>query len=270
MTRARTLAPRPVTPVTLAAALVDDAVRDLDAGTPTAVVRAALVRAQGLLAGHDAYPRTMSGPPSEALARLAERTASHDWAAHDGVVPLEQEMLSGHLEGSLLALLVALGGARRVLEVGLFTGYSALAMAEALPSDGEVVACEIDPGVAALARESLDSSEAGRRVRVEVGPAAETLGMLAGRGEVFDLVFVDADKTGYPGYVAQVLDAGLLRVGGLLCVDNTMLQGEPWSEHPTEAGAAVHAASRLLAEDPRVAPVLVPLRDGLTLARRLA
>ena len=175
-------------------------------------------------------------------------------------------MLSGHVEGRFLHFLVKITRARRVLEIGMFTGYSALAMAEALPDDGELVACEVDPVAAAFGRECLAGSPAGHRIRIEVGPAADTLATLV--GQRFDLVFVDADKAGYASYLDTVLDGELLAPGGVVCVDNTLMQGQPWTGERTPNGEAISAFNRSVADDPRVEQVLVPLRDGLTLIRR--
>ena len=178
-------------------------------------------------------------------------------------------MLSGHVEGQLLQLLIHVTRARRVLEIGMFTGYSALAMAEALPADGAVVACELDPAVAAFAAESFAGSPAGSKIDVRVGPALDTLAGLA--GTAFDLIFLDADKAGYVDYLAAILDTELLTPHGLLCVDNTLLQGEPWATaEPSGNGRAIDRFNQTLAGDPRVAQVLLPVRDGLTLVRRLS
>nr|WP_281374003.1 class I SAM-dependent methyltransferase [Allobranchiibius huperziae] len=179
-------------------------------------------------------------------------------------------MLSGHVEGQLLKMLVHLTRAERVLEIGMFTGYSALAMAEALGPDGRVVACEIDEYVAAIARECLASSAEGHKVSVRVGPALDTLAELARAGQRFDLVFVDADKAGYTGYLNTVLELDLLSPHGVVCVDNTLLQGQPYLDGPpTSNGEAIAVFNREVARDPRVEQVLVPLRDGLTVIRRV-
>ncbi|MGL5910986.1 MAG: O-methyltransferase, partial [Phycicoccus sp.] len=159
--------------------------------------------------------------------------------------------------------------ARQVLEIGMFTGYSALAMAEALPAGGRVVACEVDADVAAFARRCFAASAAGDRIEVRVGAAEDTLAALAAAGEQFDLVFVDADKAGYTGYVATLLDTDLLAPHGLLCVDNTLMQGQPWAGPRTPNGEAVAAFNEYLAAEPRVEQVLLPLRDGVTLVRRV-
>ena len=176
-------------------------------------------------------------------------------------------MLSGHVEGQALKFLVHLARARRVLEIGMFTGYSALAMAEALPDDGVLVACEVDADVAALARECFAAAPGGEKIDVRVAPADDTLAALA--GQVFDLVFIDADKAGYLGYVERILETGLLRDGGVICVDNTLMQGQPWAGESTANGDAITAFNAAIADDPRVEQVLIPLRDGLTLIRRV-
>lgn len=260
---------RPVTPASILAADLDGLVRLVDRlGGVDPELDAGLRAAAELAAGLDPYLARCTTPESAALARLAERTRAEDWSRH-GTGALEQEMLSGHVEGQALKMLVHLAGARCVLEIGMFTGYSALAMAEALPADGRVVACEIDPGVAAFAQRCFDESGSGARIDVRVGPALATLSALAGAGEVFDLVFLDADKGGYLDYLAAVLDSGLLAPNGVVCVDNTLMQGRPWcSGEPTANGRAIARFNEAVAADPRVEQVLLPLRDGLTLIRR--
>ena len=230
--------------------------------TPAGILAAQLERASALAGGLEAYVTACTSPESPALARIAARTREREWEGG-----LEQEMLSGHAEGQLLKLLVRITRARRVLEIGMFTGYASLAMAEALPADGVVVACELDAEVAAHARESFASSPDGEKVDVRVGPALDTLDGLA--GETFDLVFLDADKPGYVAYYERLLDTGILAADGLLCADNTLLQGEPWLPDPSPNGAAIAAFNERVAADPRVEQVLLPLRDGITLIRRV-
>lgn len=256
---------RPVTPVGILAADLAaisarlEAAEGIDPGL-LSDVRAAAAMAAGL----DPYLARCTTPESPALARLAERTRAQDYdALGEG---LEQEMLSGHVEGQVLKLLVRIAGARRVLDIGMFTGYSALAMAEGVGEEGEVVACEIDPAVAALAQAAFDDSPDGHRIRVQVGPALATLEALAGQGERFDLAFLDADKGGYLACFRLLLDSGLIGSGGLVCADNTLLQGEPYATStPSANGAAIAAFNAAVAADPRVEQVLLPLRDGLTL-----
>ena len=210
-------APRPVTPSAVLAdrlAWIRDRVESMD--DVDAELVAEVRNAAELAAGVDPYTIRLTTPESPALRALAERTAQEDWGSRAGSGPatgLEQEMLSGHVEGATLRMLVRATGASRVLEIGMFTGYSALAMAEALPPDGRLVACEVDEYVARFAQECFAASPAGERISVRVGPALATLADLAAEGVAFDLVFVDADKAGYADYFATLLDTDLLAAG---------------------------------------------------------
>lgn len=263
--------PRPVTPSTILAAELTELSRllnsapDLDPG-----LKARLRKARDLAAGLDPYLDECTTPQSPELAALAERTREVAWDEHEpvsGSRSLEQEMLSGHVEGQLLKFLVHITRARRVLDIGMFTGYSALAMAEAVPADGEVVACEVDPFAADIARQGFAESVAGARIIVEIGPALDTLQRLTGR---FDLVFIDADKAGYLEYFHQIVDSDLLAPNAVIVVDNTLLQGEPYAPSMTRSvnGQAIADFNRIVADDPRVEQVMLPLRDGVTLIRR--
>ena len=252
---------RPVTPLGILAARLDAVCSRLDGAAPE--VRAEVEGIRDLAAGFEPYLEQHTSPESTGLAGLAGRTRSASWSG-----ALEAEMLSGHVEGRFLAFLLTMTRARRVLEIGMFTGYSALAMAEALPPEGRVVACELDAEVAAFARESFAAAADGSRIDVRVGPAAETLATLSEEGQVFDVVFVDADKAGYGGYLDTLLTTDLLAPDGLVAVDNTLMQGQPWAGPTTPNGEAVAAFNRQVSADPRVEQVLVPLRDGITLIRR--
>lgn len=221
-------------------------------------------RALALLRGLDPYLSACTSPPSAALRDLARRSDLHPW---DPERPLEAEMLSGHVEGVFLALLVRIAGARRVLDVGTFTGYSALAMAEAVGHDGTVVTCELDEGVAAMAAAAFATSPAGARIRLEVGPALDTLGRLAAE-EPFDLVFLDADKPGYLPVYRALHERRLVQPGSVIVADNTLLQGQPYGDPDADAnGRAIAEFNAAVAADDRVEQVLVPLRDGVTIAR---
>lgn len=271
MAEAVATVPRPVTPSTILAAELTELSRllnsapDLDPG-----LKARLRKARDLAAGLDPYLDECTTPQSHELAALAERTREVAWDEHEpvsGSRSLEQEMLSGHVEGQLLKFLVHITRARRVLDIGMFTGYSALAMAEAVPADGEVVACEVDPFAADIARQGFAESVAGARIIVEIGPALDTLQRLTGR---FDLVFIDADKAGYLEYFHQIVDSDLLAPNAVIVVDNTLLQGEPYAPSMTRSvnGQAIADFNRIVADDPRVEQVMLPLRDGVTLIRR--
>lgn len=265
---------RPVTPVGILAAKLESLtqkVAQIEHLDPA--FTAELHQAYELANGLDPYLDRCTTPESPALAALVERTQSEDWNKRftDGetVRHLEQEMVSGHVEGQFLKFLIHLTQARRVLEIGMFTGYSALAMAEALPTDGEVVACEVDTYAAEFAQRCFNDSPAGHKISVKVAPALETMQQLAANGEVFDLVFIDADKAGYLDYLNLLLTTGLLAPNGSIYADNTLMQGQPYVSETTPNGIAIANFNQAVADDPRVEQVLIPLRDGITLIRRV-
>jgi len=172
-------------------------------------------------------------------------------------------------QGQFLALLVKLIGARRVLEVGTFTGYSALCMAEALPEDGSLICCDIPGDYNATALRYWQEAGLAGRIDLRLAPALETLGEIErqGQGGQFDLVFIDADKANYPTYLEHALR--LLRVGGLAVFDNTLWSGRVLEEYPESADTrAIHVLNRALKTDARVDLSLLPLGDGLTLCRK--
>nr|WP_296765607.1 class I SAM-dependent methyltransferase [Rhodococcus sp. (in: high G+C Gram-positive bacteria)] len=265
---------RPVTPTTILAAELTGLADMLDSIDASAEFSARLRRARDLAVGLDPYLDTCTTAESSALAELSRRTREMEWTSRSivsGSGPLEQEMLSGHVEGRLLQFLVHLTGANRVLEIGMFTGYSALAMAEALEPGGEIVACEVDEFVADFARSCFSESAVGDRITIEVGPASDTLTRLNGSSAPFDLVFIDADKTGYLHYYRSLMDSDLLSPNAVIAVDNTLLQGTPYAgpDDRTANGDAVHEFNMFVAQDSRVEQVLLPIRDGVTLIRRV-
>ena len=174
------------------------------------------------------------------------------------------QMLSGRTEGQLLRLLIRMIGASRVLEVGTFTGYSALMMASALPANGELITLEMDPLAEAVARRYFAESEHGGKIRLLMGPALESLAGLSGP---FDFAFVDADKQNYPRYYDRILP--LLRPGGLLAVDNVLWSGRVLDPRDEET-RAIHELNERARTDPRVEHVLLTVRDGVLLARKRA
>ena len=264
---------RPVTPVGILAAKLESLVQQAaKVSSIDPIFKRELQQAYDLANGLDPYLDRCTTPESEALTALVRRTQLEDWSQRfsDGetVRHLEQEMLSGHVEGQFLKFLVRLTRAENVLEIGMFTGYSALAMAEALPDGGKLVACEVDAYVSAFAQKCFDDSSVGHKITVHVAPALDTLKTLESSGAVFDLVFIDADKPGYLDYLDILLKTSLLRPDGLICVDNTLMQGQPYLNGATPNGAAIAHFNEVVADDPRVEQVLLPLRDGLTLIRR--
>ncbi|MFC6712673.1 O-methyltransferase [Branchiibius cervicis] len=258
---------RPVTPVGLLADRLEALAVRAECEAPG--LAGELTELTRLAGGLESYVDRHTSPAGRNLVDLAAATARHDWTAHAGT-GLEQEMLSGHVEGQFLQILTAATGARRVLDVGMFTGYSALAMAQALPDGGRVVACEVDARVAAMASASFRAATHGDRIEIRLGPAGDTLRELAGAGQRFDLVFIDADKAGYADYLSVVLDA-LLAPGGLIVVDNTLMQGLPWTAPGSTPNAhAIGAFNDAVTADDRVRQVLLPLRDGITLIQRIS
>jgi caffeoyl-CoA O-methyltransferase len=199
------------------------------------------------------YAFDHTAPEPELLGKLSEETHAR--------MQMPQ-MLTGRLEGRLLKLLVQLSGARRVLELGTFTGYSALSMAEGMPEDGKVVTCEIEPAHAAMAQRYFDASPYGKKIEIRMGPASGTLAALKGQ---FDLAFIDADKENYPAYYESVVD--LIRPGGLILVDNTLWSGLVLKAHDRES-VAIDTLNKRIAKDGRVENVLLTVRDGLQLVRK--
>jgi caffeoyl-CoA O-methyltransferase len=172
-------------------------------------------------------------------------------------------MLTGRVEGALLRMLVRITGARRVVEIGCFTGYSALMMAEGLPEDGELVTCEILEEYASIAQGYFDRSPHGKKIRLALAPALETLGGIAD-GSV-DFVFIDADKELYPLYYEE--SVRILRSGGVIAADNVLWYGRVLSPQDEDSRAIV-SFNRIVRQDGRVEKVMLPVRDGVYLIRK--
>ena len=265
---------RPVTPWGILVQQLEQISNQAKTESVSEEFKTSLKEAYDLAAGLDPYLENCTTAESAALAKLTERTQKEDWSKRfdDGetVRALEQEMLSGHLEGQLLKMLVSISRSKRVLEIGLFTGYSALAIAEALPDDGYIIACEVDEYVSEFARKCFAESDHGKKIEVKVAPAIETMQQLLKDGESFDLAFIDADKGGYIDYLNLLLDSNLLAPDGFVCVDNTLMQGQPYlpENKRLENGRAIAKFNRFVTEDPRVEQVMIPIRDGLTIIKR--
>lgn len=169
-------------------------------------------------------------------------------------------------QGQFLALLVKLTGAKRLLEVGTFTGYSALCMAAALPDDGSLICCDMPGDYNATAQRYWQEAGLAGRIDLRLGPALETLAQM-NQQVPFDLIFIDADKANYPCYLEHALR--LLRVGGLAVFDNTLWSGRVLEDNPeSDDTRAIQALNRALKDDSRVDLSLLPLGDGLTLCRK--
>ena len=197
------------------------------------------------------YAGKLSAPEPELLAELARETRE---------TQKDPQMMVGHIEGMLLAVLVRLAGARRVLEIGTFTGYSALCIASALPDDGELITCDVDEQTTALARRYWDRSPHGRKIHLRLAPALDTMATLAGP---IDFAFIDADKPNYIHYWEAVLP--VVRAGGAIVADNVLWSGRVLE--PKEANdRALAAFNDHVRRDPRVRHVMLPVRDGITIA----
>jgi caffeoyl-CoA O-methyltransferase len=202
------------------------------------------------------------------LREIEDYAEAHSWAESNVCRLLREEtsrtmefpqMVVGPLEGAFLKMMVRLVGAGRVLEIGMFTGYSALCFAEALPADGRVITCEIDEKPAALARRYFARSPHGGRIEIRMGPALETLRTLAGP---FDLIFIDADKVNYVNYYRKALE--LVSPTGAILIDNVLWSGDVLKQPPPDQStAAIQELNRVVSSDPRVDAVMVTVRDGV-------
>jgi caffeoyl-CoA O-methyltransferase len=173
------------------------------------------------------------------------------------------QMMVGALEGQFLKMLVGITGARRILEIGMFTGYSTLALADALPKGGSIIACEIDPVAADIAKRYFAESANKDKVEVKVGAAAEILKRVWGP---FDLCFIDADKENYGVYYDACLE--LTRARGLIVIDNVLRDGRVLNPQD-DCTKSLDALNKRIRSDPRVENVLLPVRDGIMLVRKL-
>ena len=193
-----------------------------------------------------------------ALAKLRAETASHP----------KVNMQIAPEQGQFMQMLVRLSGARRAIEVGVFTGYSSLAVALAMPPDGRLLALDVSAVYTAVARRHWQETGVADRIELVIAPARDTLDarLAAGEAGQYDFAFIDADKTGYLAYYERLLK--LLRPGGLIVVDNTLWDGEVANPANREADTvALREFNDFLHQDPRIDLALLPVGDGLTLAR---
>lgn len=173
-------------------------------------------------------------------------------------------MQVGRTEGQFLRLLAKLVGAKRILEIGMFTGYSGLMMAEALPDDGELITCDVNPKAEEMAKRYHAQSAHGRKIKIRMGPALETIKTLK---PPFDMVFIDADKENYPAYWDAVMP--LVRSGGIIVGDNVLWSGRVVDPNANdEDTVAIRAFNDKIQADERVENVLLSVRDGMMLARK--
>lgn len=204
------------------------------------------------------YIRSVSLREPEILQQLRDETADLEMA----------RMQISPEQGQFMSLLVKVLGARRTLDIGVFTGYSALSVALSLPEDGEVTACDKSEEWTAIARRYWQTAGVDEKIDLKLDPAAKTLSSLvdAGMEGVYDFAFIDADKTGYDRYYEYCLT--LLRPGGLILLDNVLRHGRVLDENPDDSTAAIQALNRKIHEDDRVELTMIPMSDGLTLVRK--
>lgn len=200
------------------------------------------------------YIERHAGPVSPLLEELERET--REKTRNPG-------MLTGKVEGTFLRMLVCVSGARKVVEIGTFTGYGALMMAEGLPADGELVTCDVSEEHATIARRYFDRSPHGKKIRLVLGPAAETLRQIPD-GSV-DFVFIDADKESYPAYYEE--SVRIVRSGGLITADNVLWSGRVLSPEDEDSRSIAFFNRRVQGDD-RVEKVMLPLRDGVYLIRK--
>jgi predicted O-methyltransferase YrrM len=193
-----------------------------------------------------------------AQAALREATRNHPHAG----------MQIGPDQGQFMALLVKLLGARRCIEIGVFTGYSALTVALALPDDGRLLACDINDAYVGIGRPFWEQAQVSHKIDLKLAPAAQTLDarLAAGESGQYDFAFIDADKTGYDGYYERCL--ALLRRGGLVAIDNTLWSGAVAKPSTDADTRALQALNLKLHHDARIDLSLLPIGDGVTLARK--
>lgn len=262
-----------VTPMDLAAVEMERAGR----GRTYKEVSSGIEKAMRISDGVDAMVNKYSAQPSTTLSSIMQSNlgSNETWGelhANEQTERLiEMEMISGQAEAQFLKFLIYASGAKSALDVGTFTGYSAVAMAEALPEDGKVVTIEYEEEVAKVAAANFASSAVGSKIDSRTGDANEVLKTLTSSSESFDIVFVDAHKPDYVNYYKHIVDGGLLKAGGILVLDNTMYKGEELSGTDlSENGEGVQAVNKLVLEDARMHQVMLPLRDGVTVAYRMA
>jgi predicted O-methyltransferase YrrM len=200
------------------------------------------------------YAEAHTTPDGELFERLAAETREKT------EIP---QMMVGRIEGQFLACLVRTMGARRVLELGTFTGYSSISMARALPEGGRIVTCDVNEETTAIARRYAEEAGVVDRIDYRLGPAIETL---AGLDGPFDLVFIDADKDGYIDYYEAALPK--LADDGLILADNTLASGTVVEDEPEPMGEAIKRFNEHVRADERVVSVMLTIRDGVTMIRR--
>ncbi len=201
------------------------------------------------------YCENHTSEVSSIFSKLKEKTYSSTTAP---------QMQVGKMEGSFLKMLVAISGAKNILELGTFTGFSALAMAEGLPVDGKIITCDVDAETTLIAKEFWAQSKHDAKIELKIGPALDTMNTFS--PAFFDIIFIDADKANYTNYWEKALP--LLKKNGLMIIDNVLWSGRVLNPQE-KSDHSIVAFNQHARKDNRVDVLMLPVRDGMLLARKL-
>ncbi|XP_029649191.1 O-methyltransferase MdmC [Octopus sinensis] len=255
--------------------LYDPAVKELKLWYETTEDKETKERLLKILQMHikrDCYSMNLNTPVTPVRREILQFTNTNNWEllAQQKVTQyrLSPNMASGEWAGQVLKMLVSMQKAKTVIEIGMFTGFASLSMAEALPADGQLFACDIEPYLEKSGRSFFDKSPHGKKITVKIGPALETLKTLAKEGVKADFIFIDADKSGYVDYFKSALDNNILAPRGTIAFDNIYWFGEPYLQKGCE-NTVMARVQKAIIDDPRVEQVLLPVRDGIALVRRV-
>jgi caffeoyl-CoA O-methyltransferase len=246
----------------------------------SAELKNCLIEAEHLASGLNYYGPKHSRAASKELEAIAKATQNQPWEQlyKEKKIKnrLKSEMRSSAFQAQLLKFLVQITRSTRVLEIGMFTGYVTLAIAEALPDRGSITACEHDPHLVEIAHNLLRDSVHYSKIKIMLGEGKETLTQLIREGEVYDFIFLDANKRSYLAYYQLILAGNLLDQEGILCVDNTLFKGEVFEyksqesksqESKSKIAEAIAEFNQVVANDERVEQILLSLGDGLSLIK---
>jgi len=237
--------------------------------TPPEVLES-IRKAVELVELRDTFTESCTSPDTAACSNVIKQTNKHDWASVKAqgkskwnLVP---RMLSGHLEGQFLKSIVSMSNAKRILDIGMFTGYSALSMAEALPADGEVVTVDAEKYLEGFTGSLLKESPHSKKIHIHIGSALEYMKKLIADGKTFDLMFLDADKSEYVEYMKLAFEGGLLVPRGTILIDNAYRNGAGYK--PGEGDNPTKQLAESIKANAALHCVLVPMRDGVAMVRR--
>lgn len=255
------------TPIEVMTSLLEQARASTTTHEKDAYIEAALDISKTL----DDYLIETTTPASTSLTNMIDATMKTDWnelhSSGKTNYHYNTNWCAGTFQAQFVATLCTLVNAKRILEIGMFTGTTAAAMADALPDDGLVVSCEIEPWLKEFASEFFVKAGLEKKIQVELGSAHDTIPKLAKAGQTFDLIFLDAEKTGYEAYYKAVMELGLLSNTGAFIVDNTLFKGQVYQAEPNRGtdAKALKRFNELVRDDPRVDVIILPVRDGVSI-----